>query len=388
MNALIFANPIFKCIRRLCLALVLTGCVADDNKQSSHHAINEPVYELGPNNPEACESLGQGINKNALLNSPPCLRLSDYRLFKDKNNPRSLPNYPGFSYQLNSALFSDYAQKYRYIFLPEDSKGELQPMTYRVNKSFEFPLGTVLVKVFALPDNTEHLQTNHIVEVRLLIYRENGWLALPYIWNEELQDGYFSSRGTVIPHQLKQGKNTIDLYYRVPTYASCGNCHNVGSGLTPIGTKTRHLNKNHQLQQWAAAGLLNELPEDNASLIIAPNWRDTSAPLQQRAKAYLDINCAHCHNDNGAAALSGLRLEYWRNLGYSHGVCNSAHGWRGGGFDIWPGRGDDSSLPLRMELNGAADRMPPIGRSVADDEAVALIRAWIDTLPAQDCASG
>lgn len=84
-----------------------------------------------------------------------------------------------------------------------------------------------------------------------------------------------------------------------------------------------------------------------------------------------------------------MRLEYWRtSLDYSHGVCNIAHGWRGGGFDIWPGRGDKSSIPLRMELSEATDRMPPIGRAVADKEAVALIREWIDAMPLQECVSG
>lgn len=90
-----------------------------------------------------------------------------------------------------------------------------------------------------------------------------------------------------------------------------------------------------------------------------------------------------------AGLLSGLRLEYWRTqIDYSHGVCNSAHGWRGGGYDIWPGQGNKSSLPLRMELSEAIDRMPPIGRVVTDEDAVSLIRLWIDSMPPKECISG
>ncbi|WP_430462229.1 SO2930 family diheme c-type cytochrome [Thalassolituus sp. LLYu03] len=361
--------------------------------------VQEPDYELGDQNPAGCEQHSGGINTTALLTSQPCLRLSDYGLFTDPGEPRANPVAPGIAYSLNSTLFSDHARKYRYLFLPE-TQGQVEPATYTEEGPLNFPVGTVLVKVFALPTDTaiSHWDSEDIIEVRLLIHRADGWLGLPYRWHPDLKDGYFHGGGDTVPAVIRHEGIDIDVSYSMPTYASCRTCHNDDGHMIPIGPKARHLNKwlatddggsINQLADWAARGLLRGAPQDTGHLPLAPDWRNAEARLQDRAKAYLDINCAHCHSDTGAASLSGLRLEYNRaSIDYTHGVCNSAHGWRGGGFDIWPGRGDDSSLPLRMELNGAPDRMPPLGRSIADDEAVALIRAWINTLPPQDCSSG
>lgn len=132
---------------------------------------------------------------------------------------------------------------------------------------------------------------------------------------------------------------------------------------------------------------MSGLPEDFSTIDLSPDWKNESYSLEVRAKSYLDINCAHCHREEGAASLSGLRLEFGRkSIDYNHGVCNSAHGWRGGGFDIWPGRSDLSSLPQRMTFSAAPDRMPPLGRSVVDSDAVELIKQWIDSMPYQECS--
>ena len=133
--------------------------------------------------------------------------------------------------------------------------------------------------------------------------------------------------------------------------------------------------------------MLSGLPDSLSEIDAAPDWRDETKNLSNRAKAYLDINCAHCHRAEGAASLSGLKLEYARKaIDYNHGVCNSAHGWRGGGFDIWPGSSSQSSLVERMTLSPAPDRMPPLGRSLVDVDAVELIKQWIDAMPYQECA--
>ncbi len=383
---------------RVCLLLfvtLLSACAGDTEQPNS----SEPPYEAGAVNPPQCSASVSGINVDALLNAAPCHRLSEYGLFLDPAEPRQQPQNPGIAYRLNSSLFSDHARKYRWLFLPT-TDGVVQPARYSAEGPLAFPVGTVLVKVFTLPSDTAVTEpdSEEIVEVRLLIHRADGWLGLPYRWHTDLGDGYFLGSGDTLSRTLVHDGLTIDVQYSVPTYGSCRTCHNDNGQMVPIGPKARHLNRLvntesaltvNQLNWWAEQGLLLGLPDDITHLPLAPDWRNAAARLQDRAKAYLDINCAHCHSDGGAAALSGLRLEYFRTaIDYSHGVCNSAHGWRGGGFDIWPGRGDDSSLPLRMELNGAADRMPPLGRSVADSKAVELIRRWIDSLPATECGSG
>jgi len=328
------------------------------------------------------------VNWTTLLNKN-CSQLSQYGLFLDPSNPLANTRTPGLPYALNSTLFTDHARKYRYVFIPPNQQAD-----YIENDSFYFPVGTVLVKVFTMPANTS-LPEERILEVRLLIHRTSGWIALPYVWDETVQDAILDINGQNFELSVTHNNVAHTSYYSVPTYAACSTCHSNGQDTVPIGLKARHLNKAvlyqgesiNQLTLWTNLGLLNNLPHDLSIIDTAPDWQNQSANLQDRAKAYLDINCAHCHSDGGAAALSGLRLEYWRKtIDYHHGVCNSAHGWRGGGFDIWPGDASESAIPKRMAHTTAADQMPPIGRSLTDQGAVDIIKQWINAMPYDTCA--
>lgn len=335
----------------------------------------------------SCEKKS-GVNFEALV-SLNCEYISEYSLLTFNESLEASAVTPGLPYSLNSSLFSDHARKYRFIFIPNN-----QTAIFDALNSFEFPIGTALVKIFAMPFDTSN-SAEQIIEIRLLIHRKEGWVALPYIWDESLHDARLDINGEAFQYNLIHHNTNLLSNYTVPTYAGCRTCHVSGTDTTPIGTKARSLNKLvvhnnkeiNQLQLWHSLGMLDGLPDDLSSIDTAPDWQDESANLQDRAKAYLDINCAHCHSDGGAGALSGLRLEYWRkNIDYSHGVCNSSHGWRGGGFDIWPGDGEISSIPIRMRHTEPKDRMPPIGRSLVDEDAAALVSSWIDSLPYQSCA--
>ena len=173
--------------------------------------------------------------------------------------------------------------------------------------------------------------------------------------------------------------------------------------MTPLGTTVRQLNhvfdyasgSQNQLAHWQSLGLLNDVP-DPTDWPRAVRWQDHEQPVHLRAKSYLDTNCSHCHSDVGSGALSGLRLEYWRDESdYVYGICNRAQGYYGGEysltFDIVPGDADRSVLPYRVAAERAThtakDMMPPLGRSLADPEAVALIRQWINAMAPQDCGN-
>lgn len=374
------------CALWLLVLLAITACGGKDsgNQQADSQAAANNV----------CVTDTAGINWQALA-SQRCQRLSQYKLFTAAPNQPALQQR-GQPFELGSTLFTDHARKYRYFFLPQGKK-----IQYNASDIVGFPTGTVLAKVFTVPTSDTAESAERIVEVRLMVLRENGWIFIPYRWDEATQDGILAIAGEQQPVAFDHNGKSLSFDYQVPSLLRCQSCHQQtlpdgGVQFQPIGPSIRHLNQTisvngqaiNQIQHWQNLGLIT-LPENVSpqQMPYAPDWRDQSQALKQRAKAYLDINCAHCHNDRGAAALSGLRLEFWRQeIDYNHGVCNSAHGWRGGGFDIWPGRSDLSSLPLRMQLNGATDRMPPIGRTLADDEANQLIRQWIDSLPYQDCA--
>ena len=336
----------------------------------------------------ACQSQEVGVNWRALL-SAECKNLSSYKLFSNASDPRQGANINGIRYQLNSELFTDYARKYRYLFLPANKQ-----VQYTKQEVFKFPVGTVLVKVFALPLDTALTEEN-IIEIRLLIHRDSGWVGLVYVWQEDKQEAILDLDSESIAFTLLHDGEIYAGEYRVPSFGSCATCHQFNDAISPIGPKARLLNKEiefegqqiNQLQLWSQKGILSGLPDTLSEVDLSPDWHDQTKSLNIRAKSYLDINCAHCHREEGVASLSGLKLEFWRKaIDYNHGVCNSAHGWRGGGFDIWPGDSDNSSMPLRMALSGAPDRMPPLGRSIVDKEAVELIRQWIDFMPYQECA--
>ena len=123
-------------------------------------------------------------------------------------------------------------------------------------------------------------------------------------------------------------------------------------------------------------------------VVAAPKIASWSKPgnatLAERARAYLDVNCAHCHNPQGAADTSALNLNIEAEVDRQFGICKPpvAVG-RGSGnrpFDIYPGRAEDSILLYRMEDSDPAIAMPELGRASVHTEGVAVIRDWINSL--------
>ncbi|ADN74251.1 conserved hypothetical protein [Ferrimonas balearica DSM 9799] len=344
-----------------------------------------------PTNPDPadpatpCDAATSEVNWDALM-SENCELLSQYGLFVDPAVPTRDARVPGLRYQLTTALFSDYASKYRFLFLPPGTQ-----MTYHDSETFGLPVGTVLVKTFALPADTALSGDDNetVIETRLLIHRESGWVALPYLWQGN--DAEFTPAGTLVAHQMIHQDETLAFNYEVPSQPQCKMCHQLSDGTTarfsPIGIKARLLNRpgdngSNQLQHWLSQGWLDRVPE---SIPTAADLYDTTASLTERAKGYLDVNCAHCHRAEGFASISGLRLGYFvDHTTMEYGICKQPPGYDGGAagldYDIVPGNGLASILPYRMAHLEPKDKMPPVGRAVVHDYAVDLIRNWIDTL--------
>ena len=235
-------------------------------------------------------------------------------------------------YDLATPLFSDYAQKLRTAWTPEGTA-----IGYTSQDVFEAPIGTVLTKTFYYPMTGENWNGNvdigeapplendalpldgyRLIETRLLVRREHGWDALAYVWNDEQTDAELKRIGDVQPMTLHGPEGRQEVFnYIVPNVNQCAACHATNAttkAIQPIGLKARHLDKAsaynaglNQLEYWIGSGLLEGAV--GAPVTANANWADTSAPLEARARAYLDINCSHCHNPNGAADTSGLNLE-------------------------------------------------------------------------------
>ena len=162
--------------------------------------------------------------------------------------------------------------------------------------------------------------------------------------------------------------------------------------LEMIGPKARFLNTDNeydgqtvnQLTYMKEQGVLVGLPDDLDTIDTVPVWTDTAASLEDRAKGYLDINCAHCHRPAGFASNSALFLDYWREVDETYGVCKTpvAAGAGSGGlqYGIVPGNAAESIFDYRMDSNEPDVRMPEIGRTLIHSEGVALVREWINSL--------
>jgi uncharacterized repeat protein (TIGR03806 family) len=328
--------------------------------------------------------------------------LSDWGMIAAKDGALQLGN--GVTpYDLATPLFSDYALKLRTVWTPDGA-----PAQYDAKEAFDFPVGTVVTKTFyyPVPDNdwtgdveigrdrsihagTMALDHLRLVETRVLVRREHGWDALPYVWNDEQTDAVLKRTGAVIPMTLIRADGEMEPFsYLVPNANQCAGCHATNATtkeIHPIGLKARHLNKPsafapgfNQLDHWLAKGLLAGDIAQPAPRNAA--WTDEAEPLDARARAYLDVNCSHCHNPNGPADTSGLNLEPDAK-GPAVGECKApiAAGRGAGGrpYDIVPGRPDLSITLFRMETTDPGAMMPELGRAVTHDEGVALVDDWI-----------
>jgi len=319
----------------------------------------------------------------ATTQSPGKQKLSDYGFFKQ---PLHLlqPEEGVVPYSINSQLFSDYAYKKRFLKIPENQKAVFHP-----SEVFEFPVGTVLIKNFYYPADFSKPDENiRILETRLLIHEESGWVALPYVWNDEQTEAYLEVAGKNIDvHWTHSDGQIKTISYSVPNVNQCKGCHLKGDVVTPIGPSARQLHKTvagkNQLMQWHEAGMLAELPDVQSFAALA-NYEDNNQSLDKRARAWLEINCAHCHRPDGPAKTSGLHLNASVTDRYELGIGKSpvAAGKGSGGrlYSIVPGKPDESILQYRIESTHPGIMMPEVGRKLVHEEGVALVRKWIEEL--------
>jgi uncharacterized repeat protein (TIGR03806 family) len=331
-------------------------------------------------------------------------RLSDWHLLR-RDGDRLRLNERVLPYDLNMPLFSDYALKLRTVWMPEG-----RPATYRADRELDFPVGTILTKTFhyrqaasgfakldaemkLAEDGSLDLDEHRLVETRLLVRYDDGWKALPYVWNAEQTDAFLDVAGARFDFAF----GDAPFAYLVPDANQCAGCHapdHTTKDLRPLGPKARQLNRyfayadgaENQLERWTRTGRLDAVP---APVPRVARWaRRADGNIDDLARAYLDVNCAHCHNPAGPADTSGLDLDLGAAVDRRFGICKPpvAVG-RGSGnrpYDIVPGNPDRSILVFRMEHDDPAIMMPELGRATAHAEGVALIREWIAGLPG-DC---
>lgn len=295
-----------------------------------------------------------------------------------------------FPYEVNAPLFSDYAEKLRFIYLPEGEKMQLK--TARDSLYFDLPIGTVLIKNFYYSyDQRKPELGRKILETRLLIYEKEGWKPQTFHWNDAQTDAQLEVAGGTFPIKWtdERGKKQ-SLEYLAPNLNQCKSCHSYDGQFVLLGVVPRQLNQpeaaENQLIKWQKGGLL-ELPEgfDLAAAAQLPNTNSTEKnTIETRARAYLDSNCGHCHNAHGPASTSGLYLNFDEKHPEMLGVNKPpvAAGRASGKlkYSIVPGKPDQSILVFRMENDDPGIRMPETGRQMMHREGVELIRRWIQEM--------
>ncbi len=336
------------------------------------------------------------------LAAPPPAKLSAWNLFAWDPAAGFTFNATGeriVPYDLTTALFSDYALKSRAIYVPPGATATFDP-----ERVLELPVGSVIVKSFYFPaDLRAPAEDLTLVETRLLVRHDDGWHAHPYIWDEAQQDAVLSPAGEVRPITfIDPHGETQTASYLIPQRNQCATCHGYKESETsstetvPIGIKARYLAHDGQLARMTDLELFDGAP---ATVEPAYDFRAIetggvaaipAADVDEAARTYLDINCAHCHNPNGVQGMtSQLFLDRANQDPFRLGLCKrpgSAGAGNGGlTFDIVPGDPEQSILYFRTSTTQVGAMMPLLGRSTAHTRGVELLHAWIAAMPADDC---
>lgn len=323
------------------------------------------------------------VSDDAILAKTPPRQLSEFGFFADMR--AQAPAEGVIPFALNTPLYSDAALKQRFVYVPSGTAA-----AYDDTESFDFPIGTTLIKTFSFPADYQAPDRDvRLVETRLLLRHEAGWQAWAYVWNDEQTDAVLNIVGAKADIETVAADGApLSFTYSVPNKNQCKACHSLSGEIEPLGPRARNLNGDfayvsgveNQLAYWVAAGILEGAPQPSAAPAV-PDWKDAAQPLDTRARAWLDVNCAHCHRAEGPASNSGLFLTWGETdrvkLGVGKRPVAAGRGSGGRFFDIAPGDPDGSILLYRVESTEPGVMMPELGRHLPDPDAVALLRDWI-----------
>jgi uncharacterized repeat protein (TIGR03806 family) len=330
---------------------------------------------------EDAQTMQQVGPATAAYTTPP-ETLDAWHLFADAAaqvpGPRTVP------YDVIAPLFSDYSQKRRFIYLPEGKR-----IGYDDHQRWKFPEGAILIKSFGYGER--------LIETRLLVVTKQGVVPHTYVWDDAQTVATRKVAGARIEVAFEgpDGKQLANEF-RVPNTNQCHDCHGKPEATLLLGPRTRQLDRDfdygdgpeNQLDHMAELGMFDREPASHAERerLVDPFG---TAPLVDRARAYLDSNCAHCHGEGGDASSSGMWLT-WPDTAEGQdptrwGVCkrptSAAGATCGHEVDIVPGDPDASIYLCRLESRESKVQMPPVGTNLVHTEGVELLRAWIAQMP-------
>ncbi len=288
--------------------------------------------------------------------------LSDLNVYIGNLSNLQISPY-GFEYDLHSQLFSDYATKQRFFILPNG-----ETLTYDGEGLPIFPNNSIIVKTFYynIDDRTPSLG-QRIIETRLLIKVNGTWETGDYKWNDEQTEATLDLNGSIVPvNWINTDGNTQFVDYEIPSNTDCFTCHQSSGTMTPIGPKMRNINFNfngfNQIQNLINNNAITGIT-DPSTVNLLPKWNDPLATLDERARAYMDINCAHCHSQGGSCEeASDLRLNY--ETPYEESLISQRR----------------NSILTRIQNTIPEYGMPLIGTTILHDQGVDLLIEYLNSL--------
>lgn len=353
------------------------------NKDATVHAANLrrlPEVRLLPHDPPTMEG-----NEAAVVYRSAPRKLSEWGLFEG-NGATQQPVAGVVPYDLNTPLFSDYTSKHRFIRIPKGAK-----IAYRDDGVLDFPVGSVIAKTFAYPhDLTDPALGEQLLETRIEMRNKDGWYGFSYQWNEEQTNADLVLGGSEVEAGWvhTDGKpRTLD--YQVPSANQCLSCHAQDKEYEPLGPTAVNMNRDYdyadgrenQLTYLVRREMLAGAPAVGAIGRLPVFDDPRTGGVSARARAWLHVNCAHCHSPVGSGGTSGLDLRLSQTDPAKFGVWKTpvaaGHGSGGFDYDIVPGKPEESILVFRLESEDPSVRMPNVARRLVPTEVAELIRKWI-----------
>lgn len=292
------------------------------------------------------------------------------------------------AYDVIAPLWSDGARKRRFIVLPKGAS-----IGFRATGEWTFPKGAMFVKHFELPLDDADPNRVRRLETRFLVADGAGsGVGVTYRWREDGKEADLLASAADETLNIQDTHSVSRRLWTYPGRDDCLKCHTTTSGFI-LGVKARQLNREfladrtgrseNQLRVWNRLGLFDRLLDESSlgSIERLADPLDRSAPVELRVRSYLDANCSNCHRPGAnIPAAFDARFEAPSGLGnlLSAPRVSDALGVEGGRL-IDPGRPERSLVYLRMTQEERY-KMPPLARSLVDQEAAEVIRAWISSL--------
>jgi len=354
------------------VALLLVSCGSDGATRSG------PALEPRPEEQTCLPDVSDGMPA----------RLSDTGCFADLKSLEPGPDL--VPYDVNSALWTDGAFKPRFMVVPSPEQIAIEE-----DGSWRFPEGSVLIKVFGFEFQVGDPQSRRAVETRFMVRHGGAWEYSTYQWNDEGTDGDLLEARQTVEYTIHENGEDRVVEYLFPQLDDCTACH--GEAINDVlGPKTAQINRDrdydgvvaNQLVAMAEIDLLAIDEDEEIDPSTEPrmaNPQEGEGSLQERVRAYLDANCAHCHRPRGFAdsADYDLDLSYQVPLQDS-GICDLMRFFPGAGIPrVAPGDPENSGI-LQRFLREDVHRMPSIGTSTIDPFGTSLLSDWIaqlDTCP-------